>query len=75
MIIMSKEVVERIAQVTRQLYKLNLVSIFLCFIMWISSVWYAITMGLKYGLSFQVTTISQGNFRQHRVIGKFHFKT
>ena len=57
---MSEEVVERIAQVTRQLYKLNLVSMFLCFIMWISSVWYAITMGLKHGLTFQVITIIEG---------------
>lgn len=52
--------VERISQVTKQLYRLNLVSIGLCFIMWISSLWYAITMGLKHGLIFQVTTIIEG---------------
>lgn len=57
MINMSEEVVERIVQVTKQLYRLNLVSIFLCFIMWISSLWYAISMGLKHGLTFEVTTI------------------
>jgi hypothetical protein len=54
---MSEEVIERIAQVTKQLYKLNLVSIILCFVMWISSLYYAVSMGLKYGLTFQVTTI------------------
>jgi len=57
---MSKEVVERIAQVTKQLYRLNLVSIFLCFIMWISSLYYAVSMGLKYGLSFEVKTTIEG---------------
>ena len=57
---MSEEVVERIAQVTKQLYRLNMVSIGLCFIMWISSLWYAITMGLKHGLIFQVITIIEG---------------
>jgi len=57
---MSEEVFERISQVTKQLYRLNLVSIFLCFIMWISSVWYALSMGLKHGLTFQVITIIEG---------------
>ena len=57
---MSEEVVERIAQVTKQLYRLNLVSIGLCFIMWISSLWYAVSMGLKHGLIFQVKTIIEG---------------
>jgi len=56
----SEKVVERIAQVTKQLYRLNLVSIGLCFIMWISSLWYAVSMGLKHGLIFQVTTIIEG---------------
>ena len=57
---MSEEVIERISQVTKQLYRLNLVSIGLCFIMWISSLWYAVSMGLKYGLIFQVKTIIEG---------------
>lgn len=57
---MSEEVVERISQVTKQLYRLNLVSIVLCFIMWMSSLWYAVSMGLKHGLIFQVKTIIEG---------------
>ena len=57
---MSDEVVERIAWVTKQLYRLNLGSIFLCFVMWVSSLWYAVKMGLDYGLSFQVITIVEG---------------
>lgn len=57
---MSDEVIERMAQITKQLYKLNLVSLILCFVMWISSCYYAISMGLKHGLIFQVTTIIEG---------------
>ena len=57
---MSEEVNEMVSQVTKQLYRLNLVSIGLCFIMWISSLWYAVSMGLKHGLIFQVTTIIEG---------------
>jgi len=56
----NEEVFERISQVTKQLYRLNLVSIILCFFMWISSCYYAISMGLKHGLTFQVTTIIEG---------------
>lgn len=57
---MSEEVVETIAKFTKQLYRLNLVSIFLCFIMWISSLWYAVSMGLKHGLLFDVKTTIEG---------------
>jgi hypothetical protein len=29
---------------------------FISFVLWISSVWYAVTMGMKHGLTFEVTT-------------------
>jgi len=57
---MSEEVIEEISKITKQLYTLNLVSVLICFIMWIISLCYAITMGLKYGLTFQMTTIIEG---------------
>jgi hypothetical protein len=54
---MSDKVVERVNRVTKQLFKLNLVSMVLALVLWISSVWYAMTMGLKYGLTYEVTTL------------------
>jgi hypothetical protein len=56
-IIMSEKGLKYIQEVTKQLYKLNLVSVALASILWVSSVWYALTMGVKYGLTYEVTTV------------------
>jgi hypothetical protein len=57
---MSEKALRRIQDISKQLYKMNLVAILLSAVFWVSSVYYAVTSGFKYGLTYEVVTVIGG---------------